>query len=579
MRNLVALLTAGATLLEPIPSGGATVQELGDAVVELVDWLKATTLSADELDKGPDKKPAQARSFDELQEIKKRLEAGASGAVADERPTWERARSVWLDVGDETLPLDQLALSMAPILWFSPDEPLLKGWQFMPTSVPCPGGVPAERPVVYYSLTIPSSFLTDDKKALALEWLRRTQADRLRKNPETLEVRFHFYYPTERGFCEHEHDIETVVFRARLGVQDSSSRVGVDPVLELRLVRVAAEAHGFNNILQVAGDDSDKAPDTRFPVTILVEEGKHGNCPDRNGDGIYTPGYDVNERVKDAWGLRDAFGSGHNTTRFEGDQAKPRSAHGQHADRAEANCRGPYRVGPPLSESHPLRSGYDGSCGSSWAPYELRPVDTVELNTCVVRERPPWWRRGCWLDLKDRMTDLGFGKPPGTTKLKLGSPWWQRSELSFFHSSGRGLSLSGALLRRAGVWFLPRFSLSSRLEREHLSDVVKTDPKQDVDFVDRPFDVWAADLRITPSIHTLLNGYVGVGFERASRTDLEGGLPHPKVREDTAVEAGVQIRWWKIVGRVGVRAALSRALELDRERLVFEIGLFFAPRT
>ena len=46
-----------------------------------------------------------------------------------------------------------------------------------------------------------------------------------------------------------------------------------------------------------------------FPVRVLVEEGKHASILDRNGDGVYTPGYDVNSRVNDAWGLRDVLGS------------------------------------------------------------------------------------------------------------------------------------------------------------------------------------------------------------------------------------------------------------------------------
>ena len=46
-----------------------------------------------------------------------------------------------------------------------------------------------------------------------------------------------------------------------------------------------------------------------FPIRVLVEEGKHASILDRNADGVYTPGYDVNARVNDAWGLRDVLGS------------------------------------------------------------------------------------------------------------------------------------------------------------------------------------------------------------------------------------------------------------------------------
>src|SRR5262249_10041825 len=35
------------------------------------------------------------------------------------------------------------------------------------------------------------------------------------------------------------------------------------------------------------------------------EEGKHASAPDRNGDGAYTPGFDVDIHPNDAWGVRD----------------------------------------------------------------------------------------------------------------------------------------------------------------------------------------------------------------------------------------------------------------------------------
>jgi hypothetical protein len=74
----------------------------------------------------------------------------------------------------------------------------------------------------------------------------------------------------------------------------------------VRIVSVTAQAHGsrwYANKLTIAAD-------AKFPMTILVEEGKHGSCPDRNADGMYTRGYDVNHQVNDAWGVRDVMGSG-----------------------------------------------------------------------------------------------------------------------------------------------------------------------------------------------------------------------------------------------------------------------------
>lgn len=44
-----------------------------------------------------------------------------------------------------------------------------------------------------------------------------------------------------------------------------------------------------------------------MPLHVLVEEGKHATSPDRNADGLYSPGYDVNRRTPDAWGIRDTL--------------------------------------------------------------------------------------------------------------------------------------------------------------------------------------------------------------------------------------------------------------------------------
>ena len=71
------------------------------------------------------------------------------------------------------------------------------------------------------------------------------------------------------------------------------------------MTRVEGLAHGvdwYSNILRAERD-------MVFPVRVLVEEGKHASILDRNADGVYTPGYDVNARVNDAWGLRDVLGS------------------------------------------------------------------------------------------------------------------------------------------------------------------------------------------------------------------------------------------------------------------------------
>ena len=47
-----------------------------------------------------------------------------------------------------------------------------------------------------------------------------------------------------------------------------------------------------------------------MPLTVLVEENKHATSPDRDGDGLYMPHYDINRFSNDGWGIRDVAGTG-----------------------------------------------------------------------------------------------------------------------------------------------------------------------------------------------------------------------------------------------------------------------------
>ena len=101
-------------------------------------------------------------------------------------------------------------------------------------------------------------------------------------------------------------------------------------------MRVTAEAHGLRWFYNVVETDRY----TRFPMHLLVEEGKHGMCTDKNSDGYYTPGFDVNKRINDAWGLRDIIRGG---ALFTGDYKAWMS-----------KVRRPeHRVFPPLPEDSP----------------------------------------------------------------------------------------------------------------------------------------------------------------------------------------------------------------------------------
>ena len=62
---------------------------------------------------------------------------------------------------------------------------------------------------------------------------------------------------------------------------------------------------------------------------LLVEEGKHGLATDKNGDGVFTKGYDANVRINDAWGTRDIIRTGRLFTGgYQGWMAKVRRPDG-----------------------------------------------------------------------------------------------------------------------------------------------------------------------------------------------------------------------------------------------------------
>jgi hypothetical protein len=109
-------------------------------------------------------------------------------------------------------------------------------------------------------------------------------------------------------------------------------------------------------------------------MTLLVEEGKHASCTDKNADGYYTPGYDVNKRVNDAWGVRDVMGSGYLFTGgFQSWMAKVR--------------REEHRVFPPLPDDSPLRERYlvDGLYAPENAKYVLRPMPAAAFHDPELR--------------------------------------------------------------------------------------------------------------------------------------------------------------------------------------------------
>ncbi len=264
----------------------------------------------------------------------------------------------------------ELSAYAAPVFWFSPDEPSLA--DIHGTEITLPEVFPfetAEGPVVYYQLKEVVRSSRRDSPVYREGGDHRGEAIITIEDGALLLLEFYAYYADELGFSSHQHDVEGAEVRLAIAPNDGQylTELGYPSCGERHLVmfmtRVVAKAHGIEwywNVLDV-----DK--DTRLPLNLLVEEGKHATAPDKNADGYFTPSYDVNVRVNDAWGVRDIIRSG-----------------GLFAAGYQAwmtKVRHPEdRVLPPLPDDSPLRAKLakqqvEYTRGN--ATYELRPLPSA----------------------------------------------------------------------------------------------------------------------------------------------------------------------------------------------------------
>ncbi|MFV1987485.1 MAG: hypothetical protein ACC682_09385, partial [Gemmatimonadota bacterium] len=276
----------------------------------------------------------------------------------------------------------EFASYIAPVYWFSPDEPLLAeatatGRRRLLTSgadISIPEAMPFEestgRPVVYYQV--------EELVEIAGVEIDGWVEDEADINESIIDFRvtggvklgFFAYFSEDAGVGGHEHDLEAAEFRvgiARSGgqyLQERSDTQCDEQTYVIVVMSVFAKAHGivwFWNIIDV--DDQ-----TRFPMHLLVEEGKHGLATDKNSDGYFTPGYDVSRHVNDAWGVRDIISTG---TLFSG---------GYQAFMTKVR-QDEHRVFPPLPEDSPGRTSLRerGAYDNPYVEYELRPLPPASM--------------------------------------------------------------------------------------------------------------------------------------------------------------------------------------------------------
>jgi hypothetical protein len=280
---------------------------------------------------------------------------------------------VWWGTEKE-MTVQRIASLAAPIYWFSPDEPLLRGTEgrdiMMPEQLPFEDS--ASSPVVYYQL---DEIVTarGNVGEFTLNSADKGQSLINFENTGLLRMGYFAYYPSEAGLGAHQHDLEAAEFK--IGIMRSDGAI-LPEITQARceetnyvlvVTRVIGKAHGIEFFWNISDVDAE----TKMPFTLLVEEGKHAVGTDKNGDGYFTPTYDVNVRVNDAWGTRDVISSGAVLQGgYQSWMTKVRYPE--------------YRVFPPLPEESPLREKLARKRGAeNWetenAVYELRPLPPAEL--------------------------------------------------------------------------------------------------------------------------------------------------------------------------------------------------------
>lgn len=516
---------------------------------------------------------------------------------------------------DSLVSVEELATRFAPILWFSPDEPLMSaaggpGSMTLPhprskrpplaIPQPLPLGEPAPRPpVVYYQLS----------KVLGPGGQSRRDAPTLEAidlmNTEDLTLKYFFYYDRDIGVNAHPHDLEAAEFD--VSVLELGPR---KTCRQLQLMRVKGLAHAVRwtaNRLKFgavrSGEDGphdldlcvppDVAADlalrveeggdpcepkhcnepgagsesrlchiplalprdAAFPMALLVEEGKHASCPDRNGDGAYTPGYDVNHFFEEAWGVRDNFGSGLLMPRYTSDQTKRRDPR--------------HRLFPTLPEDDPLRTYYECTAPASVLDSDLAWDAGTSYTLLPAREAyeryealPEAARKG----IAKNISDNAFGHQPSRARELLDLA---TAELSLALRDDEDLRL--AVMNRimpvpsTGGWLAMRSSITAG----------------------QPYAVHV-EAYYTPSVSGWVDWYVGsIGLYQDP--DIEGNFLR-RFKPEARPELGVKFRFnlplklqilsqWLGL-RLGIRAERLRdvvaADEGDRGvwgvRFVWEVG-------
>ena len=367
-----------------------------------------------------------------------------------------------------------------------------------------------------------------------------------------VDLRYALYYPSEIGLGSHQHDMEIVDIQLAVYQWDEwQDQPCENCKYVISVYQVIGRAHGllwYDNHLLV--DEW-----TKFPIGILVEEGKHASCPDKNLDGMYTPGYDVNKRVNDAWGVRDIIRGGQ---LFTGGFASWMNKVRQDED----------RVFPPLPEDSWVRERFvvDGEYAPENAIYELRPLPPAEAAAEDPRLQP-------FIESKGD-SDWPFEHPD--TDIQKMSEWIKDESfvkslsVNYRHDGKHGFSFA-----------FPFFAI------KHMSDPVGGGwIVQRMYLKGKNLEDFGWTVLYTPSASRWVDWYQSVGAEwNLVSMDDGSGTMIEKTRRDFVMESGIKLRanlahsplsfLSKLTELWGVRVGLKyggNAWRFNNIGLVVEVG-------
>jgi hypothetical protein len=399
----------------------------------------------------------------------------------------------------ETMTAAELASYCAPILWFSPDEPLLEGKSGGDIDIPMafPFEEQPGRPVGYFRFR--EVLERGDAEGTAFVPAGGSKADAVIHFEKLagIDLDFFFYYPSEEGLNAHEHDVESVQMKVTIARGKTP-----DVKYAIAVTRTVGKAHGvlwYDNTLESDAD-------TRFPLHVMVEEAKHASCPDKNGDGMYTPGYDVNKRINDAWGIRDIIRSGGLfAASWQSWMAKTRWPQ--------------YRVFPPLPDDSPRKekSYVSQEYSGEKAIYELRPFPTAEKADALLAPFITGKGHPDWPDVREVDTLEKFGS-------------WASDE-SWVRSFGVALRMDGNL--GVSVTF-PLFIIKNFEEPLAGGYIVNR-----VYFTGDNLDEFGYTALYTPSASRWIDFYTGVGFQQLVTANPDGSTHS---RNEFLYENGLKFR-------------------------------------